>query len=72
MTAPNWREAVITINGHCLTDAQSTTVRTALESLAMSLNGDAPLGDDEHGRRMTAAYRARLEEIRTFLYGASA
>lgn len=52
----------ITINGRALTTGQAMTVRVALESFALSLRDG--LGDDEHGKAMTAAYIARVEEIR--------
>jgi hypothetical protein len=51
-------EAFITVNGHALTKSQSMTVRVALSSFFGIL-----IGDDEHGKRMEAAYRARLTEI---------
>jgi len=61
-------EAAITINGHTLTDAQSATVRVALESFASDLKADG-LGDDKHGKTMTKLYLARVAEIRKVLYG---
>lgn len=54
-------EPAIIINGVRLTTGQAMTVRVALGSFAMSLNDG--LGDDEHGRQMTAAYRERLREL---------
>ncbi len=54
-------EPDITINGQKLTEAQAMTVRVALSDFYTGL--EAGLGDDEHGKRMTAAYRARLEEL---------
>lgn len=54
------------INGNVLTDAQAATVRVALEHYSMC-RGDEGLGEDEHGRHMTAAYLARIDEIRAFL-----
>lgn len=63
-TAPGpFSEAAITINGHALTVGQSMTVRCAIEGFASSLS-DGGLGDDEHGRRMTEGYLARIREIR--------
>ncbi len=60
-----WHEAAMTINGVPLTEGQALTVRVALESLAAELvSTEAALGDDEHGRRMTAAYLARIAELR--------
>jgi hypothetical protein len=55
-------EAFITVNGHALTKSQSMTVRVALSSFLGILEGEG-IGDDEHGKRMEAAYRARLTEI---------
>ena len=55
------KEAEIIINGTPLTPAQSMTVRVALGAFAMDLQNG--LGDDEHGQRMTAGYKARLAEI---------
>jgi hypothetical protein len=55
------KEPDITIGGVPLTVGQAMTVRVALGSFAMSL--DEGLGDDEHGRRMTEAYRERLREL---------
>jgi hypothetical protein len=61
----NTPEPRITINGSLLTNAQAMTVRVALGSFAMSL--ESGLGDDEHGRAMTAGYKARLNEIYGFM-----
>ena len=61
-----FQEAIITVNGHALTNAQSMVVRVSLESMAGSLIGG--LGNDEHGVRMTALYRERIQEIREYLY----
>lgn len=55
------KEPEIIINGKVLTIGQAMTVRVALGSFAISLNEG--LGEDEHGRRMTAAYRERLREL---------
>jgi hypothetical protein len=60
-------EPAITINGHTLTSAQAMTVRVAIESFAVDLQ--AGLGDDEHGRTMTAAYKDRIREIRGLIFG---
>jgi hypothetical protein len=53
-------EPAITIDGVLLSEGQSMTVRVALAAFSLQL-GD--LGDDLHGRRMSAAYRDRLREI---------
>lgn len=59
-------EAAITINGQPLTVGQSMAVRCALQSFATSLSEEG-LGDDEHGRAMTAAYLARIREINVLI-----
>lgn len=57
-------ESDITINGVQLTNAQAMALRVACTAYhqEMASNPDA-LGDDEHGRRMVAAYRDRLGEV---------
>jgi hypothetical protein len=57
-----WNEPEIAINGVRLTTAQAMTIRVALGSFALSLRSDG-LGDDEHGRAMTAAYLHAVGEI---------
>lgn len=52
-----WQEPSITINGTPLSKGQAMLVRVALSGF------DPDCGDDEHGRLMTAAYRARLSEV---------
>lgn len=58
MTEPD-----ITINGTRLDTGQAMTVRVAIEHFASWLLTDG-CGDDEHGKRMTAAYRARILQLR--------
>lgn len=60
-------EATIVINGQQLTDAQSMTLRVALETFAETLINEG-LGCDEHGKRMASAYLHRIREIRGPLY----
>ena len=60
-------EPTITINGVTLSQGQAMTVRVALSAFAMDLRDG--LGDDEHGKAMTAAYRARLSEILKIIHG---
>jgi len=55
-------EPKIIINGCQLTPAQAMTVRVALGSFAIDLQGDG-LGTDEHGKAMTAAYRYSIGAI---------
>jgi hypothetical protein len=58
-------EPTIVINGQTLTEGQAMTARVALESFASDLHSRPnPLGDDEHGRRMTANYKRIIDEIR--------
>lgn len=62
-------EAKIDINGHRLTDAESATVRVAVESLATLLaDSQFALGDDEHGKQMSVNYLARINDLRKILY----
>jgi len=60
------READIIIDGHPLDAGQSMTFRVALETFAMSLSNEG-LGNDKHGKFMTANYLARVNEIRSFM-----
>ena len=60
-------EAKVTVNGIELTEAQSMTLRVALESFALDVQGDG-LGKDAHGRKMAALYRDRIREIREAMY----
>lgn len=55
------------INGVVLTPAQAMTVRVALGSFQITLSANG-LGDDEHGKFMTAAYLARLKEINSIIF----
>jgi hypothetical protein len=63
------KEARITINGRDLMEGQSMTVRVAITSFAADLleNG---LGDDDHGKKMTAAYLERIGELNALLFSA--
>lgn len=60
------KEPSMSINGHQLTDAQAMTIRVAIEDFDASLANDG-LGDDEHGRNMVTAYRARIVELRLLI-----
>lgn len=60
-------EPKITINGILLDDAQSMTIRVALNSFAMRLQEKDALGDDDHGRSMTKAYSQRIDEINSII-----
>lgn len=54
-------EPIIIINGTRLTEGQAMTLRVALGAFAVDLQDG--LGDDDHGKTMTAGYKARLSEI---------
>ncbi len=56
-------EPQMAINGLALTRAEAMTVRVAIEEFALSLTCDG-LGDDEHGKAMTAAYIAAIDRLR--------
>ena len=57
------REPDITVNGTALSPGEAMTVRVALEHFAMDLAAGS-LGDDEHGRTMTANYQRGIDAIR--------
>jgi len=63
-------EPQIAINGEPLTTAQAMAVRVACSSYfdEMASNPDA-LGEDDHGRRMTALYAERLGEVIGLMLG---
>lgn len=61
------KEPHVVINGVTLTEAQAMTLRVAIESFDQDLRTNG-LGDDERGLAMTAAYVARISEIRLALY----
>ncbi len=60
-------EAKITVNGKNLNEAQSMTIRNAIESFSASLNNQG-LGEDEHSRKTTSLYQARISEIRNLFF----
>lgn len=55
-------EAEITINGTPLTTGQAMALRVAAGAFLHEMGQPDALGDDEHGRRMVTAYRARIGE----------
>jgi hypothetical protein len=59
-------EAAITINGARLTDAESTTVRVAIDTLANVLAEGLGLKEDE-GIQLTDQYIVSLSRIQTLL-----
>lgn len=62
-----YKEPEITVDGIELTDAQSMTLRVAINSFAMDLRHDG-LGDDAHGKRMTELYLERIKEINAIIF----
>jgi hypothetical protein len=56
-------DPVITINGRQLVEGQAIAVRVAITAFHQDCSDPTHLGDDEHGRRMTEAYRDRLAEV---------
>jgi hypothetical protein len=61
-----WIEPHIEINSVTLTVGQAMTLRVALSSFVMTLTHEG-LGDDEHGKAMTAAYLQRAKEIESIM-----
>ena len=61
------REAKIEINGVRLTQAQSMTLRVAIECFQHELLIEK-LGDDEMGQRMQKAYSERAVEITNLIH----
>lgn len=57
------KEAEIVINGVKLSFAQSMTLRCAITDFLFTLSEQNALGNDEHGLKMTALYKARAREI---------
>jgi hypothetical protein len=66
-----WAEAEVTINGRALTIGQVMALRVAASSFHTDMGAPDALGEDEHGRAMAAAYRARLEEVLVLLHHVS-
>lgn len=66
---PGWtppsehNEPEIIINGSNLTPAQAMAVRVAITSYHSEMADPNALFDDDHGHRMTKAYRQRLGEV---------
>lgn len=55
-------EPAITVNGVPLSVGQSMTVRVALVAFYQEMIIEG-LGDDEHGKKMATAYKARASEV---------
>lgn len=62
-------EPVVTINGVTLNNAQAMAFRVAISNFLADMQDPLALGDDEHGRFMTAAYRTRMQEIERMIFG---
>jgi hypothetical protein len=61
-------EPTIIINNSTLTDAQSMTIRVALNHYLSSLsNNPNYLGKDDHGKFMTQSYKNRIHEINSII-----
>jgi hypothetical protein len=59
-------EPEIIINGITLSEAESMTVRVAVQNFAISLEKSG-LGEDRHGQVMTQAYMANIDRINDFM-----
>jgi len=57
-------EPKITINDQQCSEAESMTIRVALESFATELKSIG-LGDDENGKALTEGYLRQIESIRS-------
>jgi len=64
----NRSEAVVVVNGVALSFAQSMSLRVAVAHMLHDLQDPLRLGDDEHGRFMVQAYKARLEEVQELIF----
>lgn len=62
-------EPVITINGRTLVEGQAMAVRVAITAYHQELQDPDHLGIDRDGRRLTHAYRDRLEEVLSIILG---
>lgn len=56
------KEANIIVNGRQLSEAESMTVRVALNSFSQEVN-QGGLGDDEHGKKMVELYTANANSV---------
>ena len=62
-------EPHVVINGIALTEGQAMALRVAVSSYLAELADRNALGDDEHGRAIAKAYRARLMEVSKIIGG---
>lgn len=65
-------EAIVTINGRKLSDPQVAALRAAVTSFYTEMLTPTALGSDEHGLRMTEAYRDRMSEVLALIAAAPA
>lgn len=56
-------EPTITIDGHTLTEAQASCVRSACATMLAEMTDPDALGPDAVGRAIAAAYREHLGEV---------
>lgn len=56
-------EAMVTVNGTPLTDAQVMTMRVALTSFMTDMKEPNALGNDEHGLFMAKSYHEKATQI---------
>jgi hypothetical protein len=61
------KEPRITINNVMLTEAQSMSVRVAIDVFSAGLEAHG-LGDDDHGAEMVRLYRGRLAEVKEYIF----
>jgi len=64
----DYKEAVIVINGFVLSMPQSMALRVAVCGMLADMQDPLAMGDDEHGRFMVKAYRARLSEVQDLIF----
>ena len=60
-------EPRMTINDQQCSEAESMTIRVALESFAMELQSNG-LGDDEKGKALTEGYLKQIKSIRSKIF----
>ena len=63
MDEPLPPEADVIMDGTRLSPAHVMAVRVACAAYHADMQDPLALGDDEHGKRMTVAYRDRLAEV---------
>jgi len=63
LLAESMSEPNIIVNGVVLTDAQSMSLRVALNDFQISMASDSALGDDDTGEAIRKGYSDRLAEV---------